>query len=347
MTTALALAPQDRHILRSAARLYLHVDDPERAHDLLKRNAATETDPWLMASEIAVSAVAHRKPVFFKKGREFLEEGGVNPRHISELAAAIGTVHLKDGNRKARKLFSTSLIDPTGNSLAQAEWASPHVGNLVRPQALHRVQDTAEAEVFHAYWDGRLADVIGQCETWHLDEPFSSRPQQFGSGAAITLERFEAALAFADEGLKANPKVIGLINNRAFALISLGRFDEAFRVLHHCLIHYPEEAQGSITATAGLLAMRLQQFEEGKRRYRQAISYFRKVGQSLMEALAIAYFAQEACRAELPDAPRILIEAKEKCKDIKFFPEVGIVLRRAELWVGAVAQRKSIEGRVL
>jgi hypothetical protein len=55
MMTALQLAPQNRHVLRSAARLFLHVGDPECAHDLVARNDATKNDPWLIAAEIAIA----------------------------------------------------------------------------------------------------------------------------------------------------------------------------------------------------------------------------------------------------------------------------------------------------
>ena len=48
MRVARQLAPDNRHVLRSAARLYLHVGRPEKAHDLLLRSAATRSDPWLI-----------------------------------------------------------------------------------------------------------------------------------------------------------------------------------------------------------------------------------------------------------------------------------------------------------
>ena len=131
MAVALQLAPNDRHVLRSASRLFLHRRDAEQAHDLLRNNAATRADPWLMAGEIALSALAERSPRFFKTGAALVAEGGMQPLHLSELASAIGTVHLKEGNRKARKLFDISLVDPTGNSLAQAEWVNPRLGGLV------------------------------------------------------------------------------------------------------------------------------------------------------------------------------------------------------------------------
>ena len=65
---ALHLAPNNRHVLRSAARLFFQVRDFERAHDLIRRNESTLGDPWLMAAEVALSGFAERRSTFMKQG---------------------------------------------------------------------------------------------------------------------------------------------------------------------------------------------------------------------------------------------------------------------------------------
>jgi hypothetical protein len=89
-----------------------------------------------------------------------------------------------------------------------------------------------------------------------------------------------------------------------------------------------------------MFALRLGQIEEGIKQYRKAVSYFRRSGNSVAEGLALAYFAQEAARADVPTAVAILKEAKDACKKLRHVPETHIVLRRAEAWLGAVAHRK-------
>jgi tetratricopeptide (TPR) repeat protein len=42
---ALALAPENRFVLRSAARFFLHTNDYEQAHDILRKAAVTKSDP--------------------------------------------------------------------------------------------------------------------------------------------------------------------------------------------------------------------------------------------------------------------------------------------------------------
>jgi len=119
MRVALALAPENRFILRAGARFLVFNEDPSAAHWLLSRSDAARHDPWLTAAEIAVADVAKQPPQLVRAGRNMLESGKFAPRHLAELAGAIGTLELNSGkNRRARKLFEQSLIDLNENALA-------------------------------------------------------------------------------------------------------------------------------------------------------------------------------------------------------------------------------------
>jgi tetratricopeptide (TPR) repeat protein len=334
--------PHDRQILRVAARLFLHLDDPERAHDLLKRNDATKSDPWLMAGEIALSSLAERNPTFLKAGNALLEGGNFQPLHMSELAAAIGTVHLRDGNRRARKLFTTSLIDPTGNSLAQAEWANPHLGQLVSPQRIFSVQDSGEARAFQAYWGGDFQRIIDECELWKNEEPYSTRPYMVGSMAAITLDNVDLAIKYARAGLERDRDSAYLKNHLAYALIARKEFKEASQILVQCLSKTPEDAtHGPLLATSGMLAFRTGELETGMKLYKAAIALFKKLGHQNSEVMASVYFAVEAARAGAADATKLVDDAEQLCKNLKFLPEASVVLARARNWQAAIAHRAS------
>src|SRR5205823_4591050 len=82
-----ALAPENRFTLRSAARFYIHIGDPEVAHDILKRSEKTKSDPWLLAAEIAAATVAGRTSRLVRRGRGFLDTHP--PFQATELASAI------------------------------------------------------------------------------------------------------------------------------------------------------------------------------------------------------------------------------------------------------------------
>jgi tetratricopeptide (TPR) repeat protein len=192
MAIALQLAPNNRHVLRSASRLFLHLGDPERAHDLLVNSLATKSDPWLIAAEVAISDLAERNPRFYKQGLALINDGDLVPHHVAELAGAVGTTELVAGNKKkARRMFHRSLVDPTANALAQAEWASPNFsGELVPPSRFRSVPDASEATAFHQYREGYFEAVAQLCESWANEEPYSIRPFEFGAGTAGLIEQY-------------------------------------------------------------------------------------------------------------------------------------------------------------
>ncbi len=125
MERALALTRDNRFVLRSAARLFVHIDEPDRAHQVVMRADSTREDPWLLSAEIAVAAVAERKPLLVRQGRHLLAHGDFPPVQTTELSSALATLEMSTGDmKKARRLFRDSLVDPTDNSLAQAGWAA-------------------------------------------------------------------------------------------------------------------------------------------------------------------------------------------------------------------------------
>ena len=113
MAVALQLAMNNRFVLRSASRLWIYLDDPERAHDIIGRADRTCYDPWLLAAEIAIGSIDKKTPRFVKAARLMLSRGQFSPAHISELASAVATLELASGSiKKSKKLFGRSLEHP-------------------------------------------------------------------------------------------------------------------------------------------------------------------------------------------------------------------------------------------
>ena len=78
-------------------------------------------------------------------------------------------------DKKAKKLFAKSLINPNDNTVAQAEWAARRLGLVVTEQAL-KVPLSFEANSTHSYRSLEIENSIQQAMQWLDDEPFSSRP---------------------------------------------------------------------------------------------------------------------------------------------------------------------------
>ena len=114
MDIGLAISPDNRFVLRSAARLHVHLGEKDRAYEVLRRSPATRKDPWLRAAEIAVGSLTNKVPARLRSTRRGLSSGNVDPAHISELASALATLELTAGSVKsARRLFNLGLQKPT------------------------------------------------------------------------------------------------------------------------------------------------------------------------------------------------------------------------------------------
>ena len=312
MRVALQLAPDNRHVLRSASRLFLHLNEPQHAHDLLVRSAATKRDPWLISAEIAIAELAARGPRFYKQGVAMIHDGGIFPHQTSELAGSVGTAELIGGNRqKAKKMFRHSMIDPNGNALAQAEWATPNFGaELVPPARIQFARDAFEAKALHRYREGKLDEVLQFCERWAGDEPYSIRPYEFGASTASITDEFEKALSFARRGLRIRPGAPRLVNSAAFALASLNYVNEAKEILRTLSRERDDKEAFIAEANWGLVAFRKGDVEQGRQHYLAAILGFEGLNLPGLVASARVYLAREALLAKTPDASELLIVAR-------------------------------------
>lgn len=118
MNIALALDSTNRFVSRSAARLFVHVEDLDRAHYVIKHNEQINSDPWLIASEISVNLLRNRSSSLVKKGLEMVNSGDYSPFSLSELMSSLGTLEFIKGTQKKSKVFfNKSLIKPNDNAL--------------------------------------------------------------------------------------------------------------------------------------------------------------------------------------------------------------------------------------
>jgi tetratricopeptide (TPR) repeat protein len=292
MKVAIALAPSNRFILRSAVRMYVHLDEPDAAHRVLSASAATARDPWLVAAEIAVCTLLDRRSRLVKRGREMLDSRRYSERDTAELASALGTVELEaDAPKRARRLFGSSLNDPTDNAVAQAVWAGRRLENLEIDQALVELPSSFEARARQFARAGRSREAVDESWGWLYDEPFAVEPPAFGSYQASLAEDYDAGVLIARQGLEANPDDFTLRNNAAFCLAQLDRLDEAQRLFAKVRIHdVPTDAKAAYYATCGLMQYRRGSIEQGRRYYAIALEQSQD---ATVKALAAIMFARE------------------------------------------------------
>lgn len=101
---ALKSAPDNRYILRSSARFFLHSSEKERALHTVQNSDAVRSDPWIQAAEVAVCTLLDKSPRWGAKEVRSLASAATLGVRYSELAAGLAMHELKHGNRRmARK----------------------------------------------------------------------------------------------------------------------------------------------------------------------------------------------------------------------------------------------------
>jgi tetratricopeptide (TPR) repeat protein len=305
------LAPSNRFVLRSAARFWIHASEPDRAHEILRRQAVSRIDPWLVATEISVAQVAGISPKFIREGRSLLNSEQIAPRHTSELASALATLELKaGGGRSARKLFAKSLLSPNDNSVAQATWAARLLPGLEVEQRALELPRTFEARAWKLYSDAMWGEVVAQCRNWLRDEPFSTKPAEIGSYVALVATGdFALGEQLAGLGLRANPDSPGLLNNMVVALVEQGRVTEGERILNSIRpkATLDPALEATLLATQGMVAFRKGDLARGRQLYRDAAALGAARKLTHVKLLAELHSLREEIIAGADDAVRTTV----------------------------------------
>lgn len=290
------LAPYDRFVLRSFVRFLLHSRKPDEALHLLRSNPKTPTDPWLVASETALSSVLDKSPKFLKLGHKLIQDANYSPFHTSELASALGSFEMFAGNnRAANKMFRLALRNPNDNALAQIVWSSKRTGFTEIEENALALPNAAEAVALDHHNNGRWSDVVLQSKAWAEEESFSSRPHLLASGVSASLLKDpQMGIEIAEAGLPTNPGHPGLLNNIAFSQALLGRPDEALISIEKVdrkLVSATDAI--CLLATIGLAYFRGGNIAEGTRHYEAAIDAARRAAKPTLQTLARLYFGRE------------------------------------------------------
>lgn len=275
MKAALQLAPYNRYVTRCAVRLFSHYGDLELAHYVLKKNIATQHDPWLTSAEISIALMLGKNSNLMKKGIALIESNNFSPFMVTELAGAIATTELINGSRKkSRKMFRKSLESPNDNSLAQIEWIlnSKDKDLLDKSEININTKQNYEALAIANFYKKDLVEALNNTCQWFCDMPYSKRPVLLGSGIADVLDNRKLAIDFLKKGLIAHEGDAQMINNIAYYLSIDGDTINARKFLSQAnLVGIPKNVEICLTATKGLICFREKQYDEGRKLYLKAI----------------------------------------------------------------------------
>lgn len=296
MNIALALAPLNRYVIRSAVAFYSHRGDLDLATAAVRRHPGLRDDPWLLAADLAAAGEGGITQLNVRPARSLVDSGRFAAIAVSELASELATLELSSASKRTRRLLSAAMIDPTENAAAQAEWAVQELPKLRTWSSANVV--AGEAAARHAERQRNWPVATSNAELWLNDQPFSVDAAAFASYVAALGEDFLRAAQLAEVGLRANPDAPVLINNLAYALVEIGELSEAERQLDrtHAAVESDEDS-AALLATRGLLAIRKGDWAPGAALYRQSIDAARRAKRPAIEAQAWVMLAREMLAA--------------------------------------------------
>lgn len=278
--TAMALRPDNRLVLRTAARFFVHAGKADIGHALIRRHSRTVTDPWLMASEIALADAAKVQSQFLSKGKRFLFDHKKIPAgQLTELAGAVSMAEYASGNlKRARETQRQALVAPNDNVIAQAVEMRGKLGLELDGLAIERaIAASSEARVLQAWIDTAPDDVTKFAREWHVIEPFSSRPVQIMSTLFAYQGRNDEALLWIHAGLLADPTDQGLLINKAYAHALCKDYDATTDVLRRLKSTKQPEVEPFRLAIEGLMAYQQGAYPAGDRFYADAVNFLDKI----------------------------------------------------------------------
>ena len=278
MDYAVFLAPHSRYISRCAARFYIHYNEWDKARYVLIKNGFINSDPWIMASEIAVETVMGRSSKYIKKGKLIISSGDFPAFSCSELSLAICEVDKGAGKLKeARKMIDKSLISPNDNSLAQVEFYAKSDSSLIVDMSPYKdMLHKNEADARKAYAEGKYKEAFVSSLRWMLDYRFEHRPIGFAFDiSCVYLKEYGYAANILKRYLNSEPNDPSAINNMVYTLGLSNRIEEAEEYLRRINLrsYLTNNTVNAICliATCGLLYYRRGMVEEGRKMYNDAI----------------------------------------------------------------------------
>lgn len=280
LRTAMALAPNNRLILRTIARFYVHTGRFDLAHKIIRSHQRTASDPWLMASEIALADVANAESAFLAKAkRRFAKGFDLAPVNLTELAGVVAMAELSAGNqRRAREAQRMALLAPNDNVIAHAVDFQDAFGVALQSPAITAALSTShEAMLWQSWRAGELEKTETHSLAWHNEEPFSSRPILLLTTLYAYSDDLELARRWIDTGLLTDPHDKSLLINLAFVQAREGKPDLASATLKKLRHLHGVGAEPFIRATEGLIAYSQSRFADGDTHYEEAIKLFATV----------------------------------------------------------------------
>jgi tetratricopeptide (TPR) repeat protein len=319
MAIALQLGENNRFVLRSAAGCFIFNNEPDRAIHTLNKSDLGSIDPWIASAIVAIADGYNLKSRHLRTAKALSGETGLSDFSRSELNASLATMEIKSGsNKEARRLFKRSLIDPTENALAQAEYMKKAIGldSSLIDDGRKKVYVPFEANTIRYYFEGKYRECLEAANSWASFDSINPDPVIISSFVASTcLEDAEGAIDIIMKATPAQKENLSVANNMIFSLIEKGELRKGVYLLNKLDISVArDDVKLMLKATRGFAAFRSNRPEYARELYRKAITGFKDLGDNRSAAIAKYFLAREEKRLASDYAEALADEVKEEVK---------------------------------
>ena len=287
---SIGLNNNNRHIVRSVSRFFLHIGNKDFSHHILAMSPRIKYDPSIISAEIALSELIGKKSKFIDNGIRLINDENISTFEKNELLAQIATLEFAHGkNSKGRMFIDKCLINPNENSLAQIAFLTKK--RLLEPliENVPTVIFQFEALARNYFIRADFKNAFENAKKWFYYQPFSNNPAALSTYiASAILGDYQSAIDIANLALKTSPDGFILLNNLAFSYARNNQIKEAIEVSKKINIHNIDDYDKAIlNATNGYIAFKQGYLEIAKIGYNEAIKYFRTIKDDISLARAL------------------------------------------------------------
>lgn len=309
MNVATYLAPHSRYVVRCAVRLYSMTKDFDIAHDVLIKSSIFKQDPWLLASDVALRTYVKKPLPSLRHINNILKSTQYTPFSVSELASAIGTIELNDGNyKKCRELFRQAVRKPCSNTITQVGWIESE-----RPDCQLHLDGISYIGAETLYWvelgKNNYTEARKAALNWFMESPYDKEALINAASVSYNyLKDYSTAISILDRGIQAHPQDLVMLNNLAYTYALNGNVRKAEEILNRVSVLKISEQNDIVCnfATQGLVAFRNNEMSKGAALYEKAMDY--AIGDKNLKAKAKLNYLREQVRSgiiPLGDIPDI------------------------------------------
>ncbi|MFC6635309.1 hypothetical protein [Microbulbifer taiwanensis] len=332
------LAPSHPFVARTYSRYLVHHEEGDAALAALRRTGLVKSHPLIASAALSVSSVFELSRVDVKSAKKIMSSYSGHPVMLSDLAASLGTLEIKNGALKnGKKLLNFALSNPSENAVAQCQWLY-HKHGIYLSESKNLSIKSIEGEATLSYVEGRFAECRENLLGLYAFQPFSESPIVDAGYMSIVALRDPGFVVKLSEGRVPSSSMSFLeLNNLIVAKAQLGMVDQLSIELRH-LSEKLDKSNENLAATY-LATLGLCEFSRGKAclgsaLYEKSIEKFIESKSEHGEALAKLFYAEQISKLDPKKSDFLRSSALEIAKRNKYLemveslkPSISLVSR--------------------